>query len=752
MKARPADSEETTGLARAPGDASADERRAVEETPIVLVAGNPNAGKTTLFNALTGARAKVANYPGVTVDRRSAHLPLPGGREVELVDVPGTYSLSARSPEEQVAVDAVLGHGTTAPSAIVVVVDATALGRNLYLAQQVIETGTPVVVAMSMYDEATAAGIQIDVARLGHLVGAEVVPVVASKRHGLPELAAAIARAIAKEHIDPPRIPFGDALEADLAELEGIVASSFEGSTSAKRRSWATWALLSLGGDELVGIPPALREAVVRIRERAEAAERDVDVELIGARYAQIDRITSDVLKEGSRDHRRWTEQIDAVLTHPVLGFVVFGVVMLIVFEALFSWSEPAIGLVEQAIAWAQRGTAGVLPEGPLRGLVVDGVIAGVGNVVVFVPQIALLFLFIGVLEDSGYLARVAFVIDRLMASVGLHGRAFVPLLSGFACAVPAVMATRTIESRRDRLVTMLALPLMSCSARLPVYVLVTATVFAANGRVLGVVSTGAAVLLAMYALSIVATLTSAAVLRRTVLKGPRPPLVLELPPYRMPLLRNLLASTWQRVKTFLVDAGTIILALTIILWALLAYPKSDDVTARYDAERAQASQVADTAEREARLSELEAQEAGEQLRYSVAGRLGRAIEPVLEPLGFDWRLGIGILGAFAAREVFVSTLGIVFGIGETDEESEPLRAVLREARWPDGAPLMTPLVGVGLMVFFVLACQCMSTIAVVRRESGGWKWPLLMLGYMTALAYVAALLVHQAGRALGWG
>jgi ferrous iron transport protein B len=392
------------------------------------------------------------------------------------------------------------------------------------------------------------------------------------------------------------------------------------------------------------------------------------------------------------------------------------------------------------------------LPEGPLAGLLADGVVAGVGNVVVFVPQIALLFLFIGVLEDSGYLARVAFVIDRVMASVGLHGKAFVPLLSGFACAIPAVMSTRTIESRRDRLVTMLALPLMSCSARLPVYVLVIATVFAGRERLLGVVSPGAAVLFAMYALSVVATLGAAAVLRRTALRGPRPVLVMELPPYRWPLARNLLLNTWQRVRSFLVDAGTIILALTIVLWALLSFPRSEEVAARHEAERTAAARSLEGEALAARLTEIDAREAGEQLEASVAGRVGKAIEPALEPLGFDWRIGIGILGAFAAREVFVSTLGIVFGIGEVDEESEPLREALREARRPDGSPLMTPLSGVALMVFFVLAAQCMSTLAVVRRESGSWKWPLFMLAYMSLLAYLAALLVYQGGLALGLG
>jgi len=383
----------------------------------------------------------------------------------------------------------------------------------------------------------------------------------------------------------------------------------------------------------------------------------------------------------------------------------------------------------------------------------VQGVIAGVGNVMVFVPQIALLFVFIGLLEDSGYLARVAFVIDRLMARVGLHGKAFVPMLSGYACAIPAVMATRTIESRRDRLLTMLVVPLTSCSARLPVYVLMIGTIFVGRPRVLGIFEFGAVVLFLIYFLSAAGAIGAAAVLRRTLLRGPRPTMVLELPPYRMPVWRNLVVNVWQKVRAFLVDAGSIILALTIVLWALLNFPKSEAVSAHFDAARADvAAQVVRAEDRAAALAALDSQEAGEQLRHSVGGRLGHAIEPALKPLGFDWRIGIGLLGAFAAREVFVSTMGIVFDVGDDDENTQPLRTALKEARRPDGAPLMTPLVGVSLMVFFVFACQCMSTIAVVRRESGSWKWPLFMFGYMTALAYVASLFVYQVGHALGIG
>jgi ferrous iron transport protein B len=426
---------------------------------------------------------------------------------------------------------------------------------------------------------------------------------------------------------------------------------------------------------------------------------------------------------------------------------------MFLVFEALFRGSEPAVALIETAVAGVQGFVAGAMPGGPLRDLLTEGVVAGVGNVVVFVPQIALLFFLITALEDSGYLARVAFVIDRVMGAVGLHGKTFVPLLSGFACAVPAVMSTRTIASRKDRLVTMLALPLMSCSARLPIYVLVIATVFAGAPPLGGIVSVGAAALFGMYVLSVLATLGAAAVLRRTVLRGPRPTLVLELPPYRLPLLGNLLRATWSRVREFLIEAGTVILALTIVLWAVLSFPRSEAIETRRLAERTTASAALAGEARDARLSEIDDAAAAAQLEHSLAGRLGKFIEPAIAPLGMDWRMGIGVIGSFAAREVFVSTLGIVFGIGASaDEESQSLRERLREARRSDGSRLFTPLSGFALMIFFVLACQCMSTIAVVRRESGSWRWPLFMLAYMSALAYVATLAVYQLGSALGWG
>jgi ferrous iron transport protein B len=729
---------------------------AVTRRPLVLVAGNPNSGKSSLFNALCGTRTKVANYPGVTIERRSALMPADGLGDVEVVDLPGTYSLAARSPEEQIAVDSLMGRGVQRPDAILVVADATALARGLYLTLEVLEIGRPVILVLNMADEAARDGIVVDVPALERLTGARVVQTVASQGTGVDALRRVIADVLGERHAAAaPVLDLSPAIRADIEALAAFIITEQWLQQPSEAAAWARWLLLSVeadGSDGLSGIPPALRERVVRLQQRASAAGRDIDLEIIGSRYRLVDEWIAEASAVPQAARRSLTDRVDAVLTHRVGGVVAFGLVMLVVFQALFTWAEPAIEAIESLVALVQDGVRAVMPPGPLTDLLVEGVVAGVGNVVVFVPQIALLFFFIGLLEDLGYLARAAFVIDRVMRAVGLHGRAFVPMLSGFSCAVPAVMSTRTLEQRKDRLLTMLVLPLTSCSARLPVYVLVTATVFDAGSTVMGV-RAGALALFGMYALSVVAALVAAGVLRRTVLPGPAPTFVLELPPYRRPVLSLLLRGVWQRVQTFLIDAGTVILALTIVLWALLSYPKDPQVSAQAEADRAAVMALAlDDEARQARLDEIDSRESGAHLRNSVAGRLGRAFEPVIAPLGFDWRIGVGILGAFAAREVFVGTLGVVFDISGADEANEPLREVLRQATWPDGSPLMTPLAGVSLMVFFALACQCMSTVAIVRRESGGWRWALFMVAYMTVLAYAASLLVYQGGRAMGWG
>jgi ferrous iron transport protein B len=721
----------------------------------VVIVGNPNVGKTTLFNALTGQRARVGNYPGITVERRAGNISLDPELSVEAIDVPGAYSLSARSAEEQIAINSVLGLGEyREPSLVVLVVDAGQLVRNLYLALQLAEFGAPFIIALNMMDEVDEAPPSAEA--VGALFAVPCVATDARRKRGLTELKAAIKAAL-DEDKPRPRVHVG--YDKELLKKADRVAeslpSSWRGSVE-RDRALAMWALLSVDEeDELTDIPDAAREMCLRVQKEEEAA--DLDRKVIAARYEFLDRHARGLYGTTAPENKKRpsSERVDRVLLHPVFGFVIFIGVMLVVFQALFSWADPAIVVVETAFGalgeWVQK----TLPQGVLNDLIVEGIIGGVGNVVVFLPQILLLFLFIGILEDSGYMARVAYLMDRIMKVLGLHGRAFVPMLSGFACAVPAIMATRTMERFRDRLLTMLVIPLMTCSARLPVYTLVIAALFPPES-LLGWLPVQGLLMVAMYLFSTLIALGAAAVLGRTVVKGKSVPLLLELPPYRMPGARAVLRQMWDRATLFLKEAGSVILVATIVLWALLSFPKPPADAAIAASPPAAATFLAAapttaTAEQPATEIATPAQARAKALESSYGGRLGKALEPALAPLGFDWKIGVGIIGAFAAREVFVSTLGLVYGIGEADEESESLRTKIRAERRADGSPIYTPLMGLSLMVFFALACQCMSTLAVLKRETRSWRWPAFLFVYMTGLAYVFSLLVFQGGKLLGF-
>jgi len=723
----------------------------VSDRPLVLVVGNPNVGKTTLFNRLTGQNARVGNYPGITVERRSGTLLRDRNDSldvVEVVDVPGAYSLSARSMEEQIAFNAILGlEGNPTPDLVVAVVDAGQLVRNLYLVLQLAELGVPLVIALNMIDE--VRDNPPDPEAVGALFGVPCIATNARSGLGLPELRSSIEAALA----DPPRgrahVGYPESLRPTIDRIAEALPADWRRDVE-RDRALALWALTSVeDDDELQGIPDELRE---RCRQAHETADtRDIDRDVIGTRYAFLDAKSAS-LRGALQDHppkRRGTERLDRVLLHPVLGFVVFLLVMLVVFQALFSWSDPAISLVESAFAWLEELAKAHLPASVLRDLLTEGVLGGVGNVLVFLPQILLLFLFIGLLEDSGYMSRVAFLMDRIMRALGLHGRAFVPMLSGFACAVPAILATRTMERRRDRLLTILVIPLMTCSARLPVYTLIIAALFPPT-RVWGWMPVQGLLMVSMYVLSVLVTLVATAVLGRTVVRGRRVPLILELPPYRLPNLRSVLRMMWERSRVFLTEAGTVILVCSILLWGLLSFPRSappGDPPAKTPA-----AATAEASAQGAATETVEAQARAEQMAHSYAGRVGRAIEPALAPLGFDWKIGVGLIGAFAAREVFVSTMALVYGVGSGDDDATPLRERIRAESHADGSSVYTPLTGLSLMVFFAFACQCMSTLAVVRRETRSWRWPAFLFGYMTAFAYLMSLLVYQGGRLLGFG
>jgi len=718
-------------------------------TPIVLLIGNPNTGKTTLFNRLTGQNARIGNYPGITVERRSGDLRLRGDaqRLVEVVDVPGAYSLSARSAEEQIALSAVLGWGANPrPDLCVLVVDAGQLARNLYLVAQLLELDVQVVLALNMIDE-----VRDNPPNAGELSRFLGVPCVATDaRHGtgMLELERAIGAALARPPRPPLRIQYPAALERDLEDVASALPSEWN-ENPTRARALALWALTSIeADDELQGIDAGLRARCLEVRARADA--RDIDQEVIATRYALIDAELPKLYPriEAHPKKRKASERVDRVLLHPVFGFVIFIGVMLLMFQSLFSWSDPAIRLIETLTSASANFVEAHVPESILRDLLTRGVIGGVGNVVVFLPQILLLFFCIGVLEDSGYMARVAFLMDRIMKSLGLHGRAFVPMLSGFACAVPAILATRTMERQRDRLLTMLVVPLMTCSARLPVYTLIIGALFPPS-RVFGWLPVQGLLMVAMYLFSTSITLISAGVLGRTAVKGRRIPLILELPPYRLPSLTGTLSMMWRRAASFLKEAGSGILVFTILLWALLSFPRPTHVDQPLPPAAA-IHQQGRNVESASPNSQVSAPEPS-AIEQSYGGRLGKTIEPLLRPLGFDWKIGVGLIGAFAAREVFISTLGLVYGIGDADEDTTPLRDKIRQERSADGTSAYSPLTGLSLMIFFALSCQCMSTLMVVYRETRSVRWPLFMFGYMTTLAYVTSLLVYQGGRLLGF-
>ncbi len=732
---------------------------AAPSKPLVLLLGNPNTGKTTLFNRLTGQNARIGNYPGVTVERRSGTSRLDGNREVEVVDLPGTYSLSARSAEEQIALWAVLGQGDyPRPDVCVFVADASQLSRNLYLALQLCELGLPLVIALNMIDE--VADNPPSAAAIEQLLGVPCVAISARRGTGMSALLGAIEQALVDVPQPDVALPYPPELLATAEELAASLPSEWRVSPR-RARVLSLWALTSIDeDDELSGIPDELRAATLRTRA---AAGRDLDRELIAARYAFIDQHLPALYRRLERHpkKRALSEKADRVLLHPVWGFVLFVLVMLLVFQSLFSWSDPAISLIEDAFGWLQTAAAAGIPPGIFQDFVTQGLISGLGNVLVFLPQILLLFFFIGLLEDSGYMARVAYLMDRIMKALGLHGRAFVPMLSGFACAVPAILATRTMERQRDRLLTMLVIPLMTCSARLPVYTLIIAALFPPSS-VFGLLPVQGMLMVGMYLFATAITLVSAGVLGRTVVKGRRVPLILELPPYRVPSLRGTLKMMWERATVFLKEAGTVILACTVALWVLLSFPRADadappePALAAHTTAAAPAADSAGSAHSAGSATAAPkaaptAAEPSNPIAQSYGGRLGHAIEPVLRPLGFDWKIGVGLIGAFAAREVFVATLGLVYGIDDTGDDAVPLRDQLRAETRADGKPAYTPLVGLSLLVFFAISCQCMSTLAAVKRETKTYRWPAFMFAYMTGLAYVLSLTVFQVGRLLGF-
>ncbi|MCA9405687.1 MAG: ferrous iron transport protein B [Candidatus Omnitrophica bacterium] len=686
----------------------------------IALAGNPNSGKTTLFNAFTKLRQKVGNYPGVTVEKKTGTLVLAKDRVVNVIDLPGTYSLAVRSMDEQIARDVLLGRApdTPKPHVVVCVVDASNLERNLYLFTQIQDLGLPIILALNMMDEVKRRGIEINVEKLSQELQVPVVPIVANQNIGIAEIKQLIAKGVSAKYTRQWRM--APDLEEDVEHIVRLL-KQHEQMDDATAFSEAM-SILSIGRSFMSGTNAVedfyneeFRFQIEAIQEKLKQKGLRARSAAVEARYNWIKSVIKVSVKDLNRKGSEITEKLDAILTHKIFGWMAFVGIMSFMFYLIFSVATYPMDWIDAVFSSLGGSLAEHLPPGVLTDLLVDGVVAGVGGVVIFLPQILILFFFIGLLQDTGYMARAAFIMDRLMSKVGLHGKSFIPLLSSYACAIPGIMASRTIESPKDRLVTILVAPMMSCSARLPVYtVMIAALIPEATAW------QKAGIMLALYALGTAGVGVMAWVFKKTLLKRQKPIFIMELPPYRFPSFKAIMLQMWERSSLFLKRAGTIILAMSIILWALMTYPKHEDLTP-HDA-----------------------------LQQSYAGQLGTALEPALKPLGYDWRIGIGLVGSFAAREVFVSTMNIVFNLDE-EGDVETLRDAFRNAKWPDGRPLFTPLVCVGLMVFFVFALQCLSTVAVVWRETGGWQWPLFQIFYLTLIAYILALAVYQGGRLLGF-
>jgi ferrous iron transport protein B len=695
----------------------------------VAVVGNPNSGKTSLFNALTGLRQKVANYPGVTIEKKEGRMRLPDGSDALLIDLPGTYSLFPHSPDEAIASEVLLGRhaGTPAVTKVLCVVDSNSLERNLYLATQLIDHKIPVVVALNMIDIAEKAGISIDAARLSQDLGVPVVPTAANSGRGIPELRKALAAR--QNGASGGRLfELPEAAKRECSAIEEALVGDYALSAPMAHHD----AVSLLTAHELPGVfagryDDALLGRVLSARAKLDFLGIDRQSAFIEGRYLRIGQLCRDAVSAKGDGGRRASDRIDRVLTHRVWGFLIFMALMTLMFVGVFTWSEYPMQLITDGFDALGGVVRGAMPPGELRDLVVRGVIGGVGAVVTFIPQILALFFFISFLEDSGYMARAAFIMDKVMGKVGLHGKAFIPLLGSFACAIPGIMATRTIESRKDRLITMMIAPLMSCSARLPVYTLLIAA-FIPTRYLFGFLPLQGLTMAALYLLGIVAALGMGLVFRKTVLRGETPGFVMELPPYRMPSFRSIGLIILERGKVFLQNAGTFILLVSIVLWFLASYPRVEGATPQ------------------------------EQLEKSYAGQMGRLIEPAIRPLGFNWKIGIGLIGSLLQREVFVSTMGTIFNIADAgDAGHERAQASLREKMVNDvdpgsGARTFSMLTAICVMVYYALSMQCLSTVAVMKRETNGWKWPMIQIGYMTALAYGVTWAVYRAGLAFGMG
>ncbi|MFT4061062.1 MAG: ferrous iron transport protein B [Edaphocola sp.] len=696
----------------------------------IALAGNPNSGKSSLFNALTGLNQKVGNFPGVTVDKKTGRAQISPDLQAKITDLPGTYSLYPKSADEYVAYEVLLDpNGKDKPDLTLVVADAANLKRNLLFCSQIIDLKTPVVIVLTMMDIARKKGMAIDVKGLEREMGVPVVVVNPRKNKGLAQLKKTMQRVA--ETAQMPQPDFVDNASYQLPAIKAVKELSGVNSAYGALH-------IASGANHIQFLGSEKQQRINEVLSLQSFAKGKAQAEEVMQRYERIGGIMKrTVVEENPLRKQLFSEELDKILLHRVWGNLILLLVLFLMFQCVFWLASYPMDWIDGGFAWLQTQVAAALPATWWADLLVNGLLAGIGGVVIFVPQIALLFGIITLLEDSGYMARISFLTDRLLRSVGLNGRSVMPLISGMACAIPAVMAARTIENQKERLITILVTPLMSCSARLPIYIILIALAIP-DQTYFGFVKLQALVMMGLYLLGFFMALAVSKVLSFLMKKKDHSIFLMELPVYRAPRWRNALMTMWEKAKVFVVDAGKVILLISLVLWALARFGPGGRMDA-IDKKYAQLQQ-----QQGSLTPEQEELRATEKLENSYAGLLGKTMEPVIRPLGYDWKIGIALISSFAAREVFVGTMGTLYSVGNADETSLPLREKMANARRADGSRVYTLATGLSLMVFYAFAMQCMSTVAIVRRETKSWKWPMVQVIYMTMLAYFSALLVFQ--------
>jgi len=698
-----------------------------KKNPKIVLLGNPNSGKSSLFNHLTGLNQKIGNFPGVTVDKKSGFSRLNRDQVAEYIDLPGCYSIYPRSLDERVVFDLLSNpHGRDFPDLAIVVVDASNLKRNLLLFSQVKDLGIPIVLALNMLDLANKAKLKIDHQKLAEELGVEVVPINARMGAGLHTLKQSISNSFKKEHTH-----FYDVHPLASKVIDGIkqkfrIKSNYRAYQLAHQFQFNT------------SLTPDDKEFINDLKRKENFNDDLLQAEETIARYSLINKVLNQVILSPDEEKLSVTEKIDRIVTHRIWGYTIFLGILFLIFQAIFAWATVPMDFIDYTFSELSTYLKIHLPAGPVSELITEGVIPGVGGILIFIPQIALLFAFISILEETGYMSRVVFLMDKIMRKFGLSGKSVVPLISGVACAIPAIMATRSIDNWKDRMITIFVTPFMSCSARLPVYTILIALVIPET-TVFGFFNVQGLVLLGMYLLGFITALLSAMAMKFLIGAKDRSYLIMELPSFKMPRWNNVGLTIVEKVKTFVIEAGQIILAISVVLWVLASYGPKDEMQ---QAEKVVTERLQGT---EYTAEEFENQVEAYELQHSYAGHFGKFIEPVIEPLGYDWKIGIALITSFAAREVFVGTMATIYSIGSDADDDNTIKNRLRQEINPDtGERRFNAAVGLSLLVFYAFAMQCMSTLAIVRRETKSWKWPVYQLIYMTGLAYLSALVVYQ--------